>query len=76
MNHFAASIAEQIWDMKYRLKEADGTVIDETVEHTWRRIAKDLASVEKAPTKWEQKFYNALEDFKFLPGSDHSRCWY
>ncbi|MDG1937088.1 MAG: adenosylcobalamin-dependent ribonucleoside-diphosphate reductase [Paracoccaceae bacterium] len=67
MNHFAASIAEQIWDMKYRLKEADGTVIDETVEHTWRRIAKDLASVEKAPTKWEQKFYNALEGFKFLP---------
>ena len=67
MNHFAAPIAEQIWDMKYRLKEADGTVIDETVEHTWRRIAKDLASVEKVPTKWEKKFYDALEGFKFLP---------
>jgi ribonucleoside-diphosphate reductase alpha chain len=67
MNHFAAPIAEQIWDMKYRLKEADGTVIDKTVEHTWRRIAKDLASVEKSPAQWEQKFYDALEVFKFLP---------
>ena len=67
MNHFAAPIAEQIWDMKYRLKEANGIVIDETVEHTWRRIAKDLASVEKVPAKWEQKFYDALEGFKFLP---------
>lgn len=67
MNHFAAPIAEQIWDMKYRLKEADGSVIDKTVEHTWRRIAKDLASVEKSPAQWEQKFYDALEGFKFLP---------
>jgi ribonucleoside-diphosphate reductase alpha chain len=53
--------------MKYRLKEADGSVIDKTVEHTWRRIAKDLASVEKSPAQWEQKFYDALEGFKFLP---------
>ena len=67
MNHFAVPIAEQIWNMKYRLKSADGTVIDETLEHTWRRIAKDLACVEKEPSKWEQKFYNALEGFKFLP---------
>ena len=67
MNHFAVPIAEQIWNMKYRLKSADGTVIDETLEHTWRRIAKDLACVEKEPSKWEQKFYDALEGFKFLP---------
>ena len=67
MNHFAVPIAEQIWNMKYRLKSADGTVIDETLEHTWLRIAKDLACVEKEPSKWEQKFYNALEGFKFLP---------
>ena len=67
MNHFAVPIAEQIWNMKYRLKSADGTVIDETLEHTWLRIAKDLACVEKEPSKWEQKFYNALKGFKFLP---------
>ena len=67
MTRFAALIAEQIWDMKYRLKEADGTPIDKTVEDSWRRIASDLARVEKDPAQWEEKFYHALEDFKFLP---------
>ena len=67
MSRFAAPIAEQIWDMKYRFKEADGTPIDLSVEDSWRRIARDLAKVEKDPTKWEEKFYSALEDFKYLP---------
>ncbi|MEL7125273.1 MAG: adenosylcobalamin-dependent ribonucleoside-diphosphate reductase [Pseudomonadota bacterium] len=67
MTRFAAPIAEQIWDMKYRFKEADGTPIDGTVEETWRRIARDLASVEDDPAQWEETFYGALEDFKFLP---------
>ena len=67
MSRFAAPIAEQVWDMKYRLKEADGTVIDRSVEDTWRRIAKALAAVESDPDHWERKFYSALEDFKYLP---------
>lgn len=67
MSAFAAPIAEQIWDMKYRFKEADGTPIDTTVEDTWRRIAKDLAKVEADPAAWEDRFYAALEDFKYLP---------
>ncbi|OOY07620.1 MULTISPECIES: adenosylcobalamin-dependent ribonucleoside-diphosphate reductase [Thioclava] len=67
MSRFAAPIAEQIWDMKYRLKEQDGTPIDATVEDSWRRIARALAEVEDKPAKWEEKFYGALEDFKYLP---------
>ena len=67
MTRFAAPIAEQIWDMKYRFKEADGTPIDLTVEDTWRRIARDLAQVEQDPAHWEERFYAALEDFKYLP---------
>ncbi|MEL7132361.1 MAG: adenosylcobalamin-dependent ribonucleoside-diphosphate reductase [Pseudomonadota bacterium] len=67
MTRFAAPIAEQIWDMKYRFKDADGTPIDVTVEDSWRRIARDLAKVEKDPSAWEDTFYDALEDFKFLP---------
>ncbi|WP_420566912.1 adenosylcobalamin-dependent ribonucleoside-diphosphate reductase [Thalassovita sp.] len=67
MTRFAAPISEQIWDMKYRLKEADGTAVDRTVEDTWRRIARSLAEVEKDPKTWEEKFYAALEDFKYLP---------
>ena len=67
MTRFSAPIAEQIWDMKYRLKQADGTPIDTTVEDTWRRIARALAAEEKDPAHWEQVFYGALEDFKYLP---------
>jgi len=67
MTRFAAPIAEQIWDMKYRLKTADGEALDANVEETWSRVATSLASIEKDPAKWEGKFYSALEDFKYLP---------
>jgi ribonucleoside-diphosphate reductase alpha chain len=67
MSRFHAPIAEAIWDMKYRFKEADGTPIDGSVEDTWRRIARALAEVEKDSAKWEAEFYGALEGFKFLP---------
>ncbi|MEM7471215.1 MAG: adenosylcobalamin-dependent ribonucleoside-diphosphate reductase [Pseudomonadota bacterium] len=67
MSAFAAPIADQIWDMKYRFKDADGTPIDVTVEDSWRRIAGALAAPEADPSKWEDTFYAALEDFKYLP---------
>jgi ribonucleoside-diphosphate reductase alpha chain len=67
MSRFAAPIADQIWDMKYRFKEADGTPIDATVEDSWRRIARALAAPEADPGKWEDVFFEALEDFKYLP---------
>ncbi|MFQ1702929.1 adenosylcobalamin-dependent ribonucleoside-diphosphate reductase [Loktanella agnita] len=67
MTAFAAPIAEQIWDMKYRFKEADGTPIDTTVQDTWTRIAHAVAAVEHDPAAWEPKFRDALVDFKFLP---------
>jgi ribonucleoside-diphosphate reductase alpha chain len=67
MSRFSAAIAEQIWDMKYRLRAADGTTIDGTVEDTWRRIARAVAAVEADPAVWEDRFYAALEGFRFLP---------
>ena len=67
MSSFSTSIAEQIWNMKYRLKDGDGTMIDSTVQDSWFRVAKALAKVEKEPLFWEKEFYSALEDFKFLP---------
>ena len=69
MSRFAAPIAEQIWDMKYRLKGPDGSPADAAVEETWRRVAKALAAPEAAEgrAEWEARFYEALEDFRFLP---------
>ena len=62
----SGDIAHQIWDMKYRLKDAEGHAIDRTVEDTWRRIARSLSEVENDPLHWEDRFYKALEDFRFL----------
>ncbi|MGI3186706.1 adenosylcobalamin-dependent ribonucleoside-diphosphate reductase [Nioella aestuarii] len=67
MSRFSAPIAEAIWDMKYRLKQADGTPSDQSIEDTWRRIARALSEVESDPALWEDRFYAALEDFKYLP---------
>ncbi len=69
-NNVAATlppISTQIWDMKYRFKSADGTPIDQNIEETWRRIAKDLAKAEENPDYWEEIFYDALTNFKYLP---------
>ena len=62
-----SSISQQIWDMKYRFQEPDGSVHDKTIEDTWHRIAKALAAPEKDCSQWEEPFYEALKDFKFLP---------
>ena len=66
-NVFRSPIAEQMWDMKYRFKEYDGTPIDLTVQDTWARIADHLASAEVDSEKWGGHFYSALESFKFIP---------
>jgi ribonucleoside-diphosphate reductase alpha chain len=60
-------IAQQIWDMKYRLKAGDGTPVDKSIEDTWRRVANALAAPEKDSAAWAEKFYDALSDFKVLP---------
>src|SRR3982751_6602607 len=62
-----ASISQQIWDMKYRLKGPDGAALDKTIEESWRRIATALAAPEKEPELWAGRFYEALENFHFLP---------
>jgi ribonucleoside-diphosphate reductase alpha chain len=62
-----ASISQQIWDMKYRLKGPDGAAMDKTIEDTWSRIATALAVPEQAPDEWGKRFATALADFKFLP---------
>src|SRR5438552_6241235 len=67
-----ASISQQIWDMKYRLKgPANGPIagepIDKTIEDTWRRVATAAAAPEADPQRWAERFYEAMSDFRFLP---------
>jgi len=70
MSSFTTPIAEEIWNMKYRLQDPHaGTIQDATVEDTWRRIARALAQAEgdNIRAEIEEQFYDALTDFKFLP---------
>jgi ribonucleoside-diphosphate reductase alpha chain len=53
--------------MKYRFKAGNGAPIDKTIEESWRRVANALAAVEAAPSAWRERFYQALEGYKFLP---------
>ena len=48
MAPFDAPIAESVWDMKYRLRDAAGAPVDARVEDTWARVARAVASVEPA----------------------------
>ena len=62
-----APISRQVWDAKYRHRDADGAPVDRTIEDSWWRVARALAEAEKDPGQWERPFYEALEDFRFLP---------
>src|SRR5215469_40310 len=66
------AISQQIWDMKYRLRAPaggglPGEPIDKTIEDTWARVARALAAPEREPEPWARRFYEAMEDFRFLP---------
>src|SRR5712671_6905802 len=62
-------ISEQIWDMKYRLKGADGAPADGTIADTWTRVARAAAGAEpkRARELWAARFADAMADFAFLP---------
>jgi len=62
-----APISQQIWDMKYRLKGTDGRPVDKTIDDTWRRVAKSLAAGEDTPELWEERFFEIMSSFQFLP---------
>ncbi len=69
MYKFNEPVSELIWNIKYRCKDKD-KIIDNTIEDTWQRIAKTAALAEpiKQRKYWQNKFYDILTDFQFLPG--------
>src|SRR5262245_13824865 len=62
-------ISQQIWDMKYRLKAADGAPRERTLADTWARVARAAAKAEPKATRglWAERFALAMADFAFLP---------
>jgi len=62
-------ISRQIWDMKYRFRQPDGTPVDADMAASWARVALALAQAEKPTIRAEQAqaFGAALAGHKFLP---------
>jgi len=64
-------LRQKVFFDRYALKDENGSRIEETPEQMWHRVAKAIASIETTLPKkreWEDKFYSALSDFKFVPG--------
>jgi ribonucleoside-diphosphate reductase alpha chain len=63
-------IREKLFLDRYALKDENGEPTERYPEETWHRVAKAVAALEKT-TKlrktWEDRFYQAMEDFKFCP---------
>ncbi len=65
-----SEISRQIWDMKYRLKAADGTPVDHDVAESWARVALAAAQAETArgaPRRGRWPLPSALAGHQFLP---------
>jgi ribonucleoside-diphosphate reductase alpha chain len=62
-------ISRQIWDMKYRFRQPDGTPVDSDMAASWARVALALAQAEKPAIRAQQAqaFGAALAGHKFLP---------
>lgn len=63
-------IRQKVFLDRYSLKDKKGNPIEKTPDEMWRRVAKGIAGVEKPKDrkKWEKKFYDVMDEFKFLPG--------
>jgi ribonucleoside-diphosphate reductase alpha chain len=56
---------------RYSLKDANGRPLEQYPEELWARVARGIAAVEKTEelrAYWEKRFYEAMTDFKFVPG--------
>ncbi len=55
---------------KYAMRDNDGTILERVPEQMWKRVAREIASVESSEMKaeWEEKFYWLLENFRMIPG--------
>lgn len=70
-NFFKTEHARKVFNDRYAMKDKDGNQLETSPEQMWRRVADAIASVEETEEKrkyWSDRFYEAMYDFKFVPG--------
>lgn len=60
--------AVQILEQRYLKKDKQGVVI-ESPDEMLERVATHIASCEKQPNKWKEKFLEIMNSLEFLPNS-------
>lgn len=65
-----SGISEKVFLDRYSLKNKKGEPVEMSPTQMWKRVAKAVAALEKPKfrKKWETEFYNAMKDFKYVPG--------
>ena len=63
-------IRQKVFAYRYSYKDETGGALEHYPEQMWQRVARGIAAVEEERNRaaWEEKFYRALQDFKFVPG--------
>lgn len=62
-------IRKDVFLDRYSLKDEDGKALEEYPEQMWRRVAWGVSQQENIKLRkiWEEKFYDAMNGFKFVP---------
>ena len=70
VQNFTGTLREKVFLDRYALKAEDGSLVEQTPEQTWQRVARGIAQNEQPALrkKWEKAFYDVMSDFKFVPG--------
>lgn len=64
-------IRGKVFTDRYSLKDETGKPLETSPEEMWRRVARGIAAVEQteeARREWEERFYEVMDEFKFVPG--------
>ncbi|OGK15212.1 ribonucleoside-diphosphate reductase, adenosylcobalamin-dependent [Candidatus Roizmanbacteria bacterium RIFCSPHIGHO2_01_FULL_39_12b] len=64
-------VSEKVFLDRYSLKDKSGSPIEKSPEEMWKRVSHAVSQVEKGyknKKTWETRFYDALIDFKYVPG--------
>jgi len=63
-------IRQTVFLDRYSVKDKEGNPLEQKPEEMWRRVSHAVAQIESKDKRqyWEDQFYNAMTDFKFVPG--------
>lgn len=63
-------VRKKVFLDRYALKDKEGELLEHTPLEMWKRVAWGIAQSEKEQERkfWEDKFYDVMKGFKFIPG--------